>query len=148
MIQANEHSLKVSNTSNEILTLTDEGIQLMNHSIQQMSTIDQIVKDAVDKVKGLETQSQEISTLVQVIKDISDQTNLLALNAAIEAARAGENGRGFSVVANEVKKLAEQVSDSVGDITGIVNKIQKESKLVVNALVNGYKEVDVKRILE
>ncbi|WP_439096842.1 methyl-accepting chemotaxis protein [Bacillus massiliigorillae] len=140
--QANKEGQVVSQTSTHILTLTDNGMNLMRKSVQQMNEIDHIVKDAVDKVKELEIQSQEIGTLVQVIKEISEQTNLLALNAAIEAARAGESGKGFAVVADEVKKLAEQVSHSVVNITNIVENIQTESKTVVETLENGYKVVD------
>lgn len=133
---------EISQTSTEILSLTKEGMTLMNNSVQQMQTIDGIVKQAVEEVKGLDSQSQEISKLVQVIQDISNQTNLLALNAAIEAARAGEHGKGFAVVAEEVRKLAEQVTDSVGDITGIVTAIQTGSKTVVHSLEEGYTQVD------
>src|SRR5690606_7168409 len=100
-----------------------------------------IVQESVEKVKGLDSQSQDISKLVSVINDIADQTNLLALNAAIEAARAGEHGRGFAVVADEVRKLAEQVSVSVSDITEIVASIQRESTNVVQSLQLGYEEV-------
>lgn len=140
--QAHLEGGEVSQTSTEILSLTKEGMSLMHNSVQQMETIDGIVKQAVEQVKGLDSQSQEISQLVQVIKDISNQTNLLALNAAIEAARAGEHGKGFAVVAEEVRKLAEQVTDSVGDITGIVTAIQTDSKNVVHSLQEGYTQVD------
>ncbi|MFJ7678920.1 methyl-accepting chemotaxis protein [Peribacillus sp. NPDC097198] len=140
--KAHSEGEEISQTSTEILSLTKEGTVLMNKSVQQMQTIDRIVKQAVDEVKGLDSQSQEISKLVQVIQDISNQTNLLALNAAIEAARAGEHGKGFAIVAEEVRKLAEQVTDSVGDITGIVTAIQTGSKTVVHSLEDGYTQVD------
>ncbi|MDQ0159904.1 methyl-accepting chemotaxis protein [Alkalibacillus salilacus] len=132
----------VSHASEEVLEMTQEGRSMMSESVTQMSQIHHIVEDAVEKVKGLDRQSNEISKLVQVIEDIADQTNLLALNAAIEAARAGEHGKGFAVVADEVRKLAEQVSHSVGDITGIVGSIQTESKQVTQSLESGYHEVE------
>src|SRR5690625_7419979 len=89
----------------------------MSTSTNHMKRIDQIVQDAVEKVEGLDRHSQEISELVLMIKDIAEQTNLLALNAAIEATRAGEHGQGFAVVAVEVRKLAEEYSNSVDQIT-------------------------------
>ena len=140
--EANEGGEYIQETSDQVLEMTNVGSELMNGSTQQMTTIDQIVKDSVQNVKKLNTRSQEISKLVVVIKDIADQTNLLALNAAIEAARAGEHGRGFSVVAEEVRKLAEQTAISVTEITGIVENIQQGFGLVTESLENGYKEVE------
>jgi methyl-accepting chemotaxis protein len=141
--EANDNGEQIEKESNEILQLTNEGSSLMKSSTEQMHKIDQIVHVAVKKVEGLETHTQNISNLVSVIKDIADQTNLLALNAAIEAARAGEHGKGFAVVADEVRKLAEQVSLSVNDITEIVTNIQVESTNVTESLQEGYKEVQV-----
>ncbi|WP_284139325.1 MULTISPECIES: methyl-accepting chemotaxis protein [unclassified Virgibacillus] len=139
---SNQNGELVALASNEIKTMTNDGSKLMKDSTAQMAIIDGIVKEAVHKMQGLDEQSKQISQLVNVIKDIAEQTNLLALNAAIEAARAGEQGRGFAVVADEVRKLAEQVSASVGDITGIVKTIQEESGSVAASLQHGYDEVE------
>ena len=140
--EASQSGKEVFQSSQHVIELTETGSKLMFASIEQMGTIHSIVKDAVEKVKTLEKQSEEITKLVGVIKDIADQTNLLALNAAIEAARAGEHGKGFSVVANEVRRLAEQVSLSVEDITFIVRNIQSESTIMTDSLQSGYKEVE------
>lgn len=140
--EANLDGEHIHKSSSEILELTNNGAELMELSIHQMSEINRIVKEAVNKVQGLDHQSKEISKLVAVIQNIADQTNLLALNATIEAARAGEHGKGFSVVAGEVLKLAEQVSQSVTNITEIVKGIQSESNHVVTSLKTGYQEVE------
>ncbi|WP_208560396.1 methyl-accepting chemotaxis protein [Marinilactibacillus kalidii] len=127
--------------SNKVMDETNNGRTLMESSESQMVKINEIVRESVAKVDQLDTQTQEISKLVEIIQSVADQTNLLALNAAIEAARAGEHGKGFAVVADEVRKLAEQVDISVSEITGFVHTIQVESKSVSESLQQGYAEV-------
>ena len=136
-----DQSDHIYQTSSEVRALTEEGRGMMDASVSQMQLIDTIVKNSVNGVKELDSKSGEVTKLVSVIEEIAEKTNLLALNAAIEAARAGEQGKGFAVVAEEVRKLAEQVSHSVGDITGIVESIQTDSAAVAIDLEKGYAEV-------
>ncbi|NCU17993.1 methyl-accepting chemotaxis protein [Bacillus sp. P1(2020)] len=139
--EANMRTEEIYHSSRNVLSITVNGSQLMDESAKQMNKINEVVKNSVVKIKKLAKQSEEISKLVVVIQEIADQTNLLALNAAIEAARAGEHGKGFFVVAEEVRKLAEQVAGSVADISNIVENIQTETNDVTSTLKLGYEEV-------
>ncbi|MBS4206907.1 methyl-accepting chemotaxis protein [Bacillus sp. FJAT-50079] len=140
---ANEQGHLANAVTDEVLNLTTKGNEAMVESISVMKVIDENVKDAVRKVSSLDEHSKQISHLIKVISEIAEQTNLLALNAAIEAARAGEHGKGFAVVAGEVKKLAEQVANSISDITGIVSTIQRETKDVVGSLQDSFQQVEI-----
>ena len=110
-------------------------------TVKQMNDISVAVEESARIVEQLGENSKEIGSIVQVISDIADQTNLLALNAAIEAARAGEHGRGFSVVADEVRNLAENSQHSAQKIGEIINAIQKTTEDAVNKMKTASEQV-------
>lgn len=101
----------------------------MEDSVQEMTSIYNIVQHCYKEIQSLDKSSEQITQLTDFIKEIAEQTNLLALNAAIEAARAGEYGKGFSVVAEEVRKLSQQVESVLGDITGITTGFKLKQRM-------------------
>ncbi|WP_438825379.1 methyl-accepting chemotaxis protein TlpB [Bacillus sp. JJ353] len=116
----------ITDSSSKSTKIAESGGELVQKTVGQMNSIDRSVKQAEGVVKGLEAKSKDITAILRVINGIADQTNLLALNAAIEAARAGESGRGFSVVAEEVRKLAAQSAGSAKEIEDLIQDIVKE----------------------
>jgi methyl-accepting chemotaxis protein len=121
---------------------SEEGRVVIDEVVTQMSSIHHTVDGLGQVVKGLGERSKEIGEILQVITGISAQTNLLALNAAIEAARAGEHGRGFAVVADEVRKLAEQSAQSAQQIAQLINQIQEETTNAVLSMDKVIHEVE------
>jgi methyl-accepting chemotaxis protein PixJ len=119
------------------------GDEAMNRTVQGISAIRETVSETAKKVKRLGEASQKISKVVNLIGDFAAQTNLLALNAAIEAARAGEEGRGFGVVAEEVRALAQQSASATADIEQLVEEIQMQTSEVVMAMESGTEQVVV-----
>jgi len=119
-----------------------EGEKLSEEACVTILALANTVKSSAVQVELLGAQSQEISRITSVIKDIADQTNLLALNAAIEAARAGEAGRGFAVVADEVRKLAERTTKATGEISATINLVQEETGKAVSGMRTGAGQVE------
>jgi len=145
--QIAETSSFVSESAIETSREANLGNESLQKMIDQMNTINDAVSDSALGVKQLGELSKEIGNIIGVITGIADQTNLLALNAAIEAARAGEHGKGFAVVADEVRKLAEQSKESADQIAGLITRIQVETIEAVQAMEVGTTEVATGRLI-
>lgn len=138
-VSANAH--QVAEQALQAAQESNSGIKAIEDTIYQIGKIKETVGQASDIVLKLGERSKEVDSIVDAISSIADQTNLLALNAAIEAARAGEQGRGFSVVAEEVRKLAEQSQESTKKIALITSIIQEETQLAVSSMRAGTEQV-------
>ncbi|MCX5689883.1 MAG: methyl-accepting chemotaxis protein, partial [Planctomycetota bacterium] len=120
-----------------------EGGQVVQETIQGMRAIAEAVTAGASSVQELGRRGEQIGEIIKVINDIADQTNLLALNAAIEAARAGEHGRGFAVVADEVRKLADRTTNATEEIAQSIQAIQQETQGAVAKMNMGTSQVEV-----
>ena len=141
VIEVARKSADAANSANESGRIAADGGSVVTETITGMRSINDAVSSSADSVQELGKRGEQIGEVITVINDIADQTNLLALNAAIEAARAGEHGRGFAVVADEVRKLADRTTQATQEIAGSIQAIQDETTTAVDKMNAGTDEV-------
>jgi len=136
IIEVAKNVSSAADAAKEASTVAEKGGRIVAQTIDSMEGISTTAKESSQIIETLGGRSQEIGNIINVIDDIADQTNLLALNAAIEAARAGEQGRGFAVVADEVRKLAEKTMKATKEIGGMIKAMQDETKKAIASMQN------------
>ncbi|MBH2035311.1 MAG: methyl-accepting chemotaxis protein [Pseudomonadales bacterium] len=136
------HAEQARQMANQAEHLAKDGGLVIHQVVKDMDAIAHSVQASAQVIRTLDQESEQIFSIIQVIKGIADQTNLLALNAAIEAARAGEQGRGFAVVADEVRQLAGRTSASTEEIASMVQRIQSSTREAVTSMEAGVTQVD------
>ncbi|SDH83987.1 methyl-accepting chemotaxis protein [Propionivibrio dicarboxylicus] len=137
-----EHARSTKDVAESAGSVSNEGAMRSGEACETITSLADTVKSSAGQVESLGQRSAEISQIAGVIKEIADQTNLLALNAAIEAARAGEQGRGFAVVADEVRKLAERTAKATQEISSMIELIQNETNQAVQGMRAGASQVE------
>jgi methyl-accepting chemotaxis protein len=142
VIEVAKSSQQASDSARTAQGIAASGGEVVTQAISAMKEVAESTTITAETIKKLGRSSEEIGTIVSVINDIADQTNLLALNAAIEAARAGEQGRGFAVVADEVRKLAERTTKATKEISSMIKTIQNETGKAVDAMDAGTDKVE------
>ncbi len=145
--QVASNAQQVSSATDTAYQTAREGAETISQALESLRTVAAAVQSSSESVEQLGKQSQEIDSVIDLIEGVAEQTNLLALNAAIEAARAGEAGRGFAVVADEVRTLAEQTVNATGNITEKINRIQQETRNVIKIMTANQAEVEKGRAL-
>ncbi len=141
IISTTQNASLAAESAQEAGTLAVEGGEVVQASVHGMERVAEIVEDAAKKITELGKNNEHIGDIIGVINEIADQTNLLALNAAIEAARAGEHGRGFAVVADEVRKLSQRTTQATEEISTVIKNIQTDVNSAVQSINSGNKEV-------
>ena len=141
IVEVAKNSNSSANKASETEKVVEYGTKSVQDVAAEMKNIERTVGIVSNTITELGTSSEKIGEIIGVINDIADQTNLLALNAAIEAARAGEQGRGFAVVADEVRKLAERTTKATKEIESMILSIQKNTHEAVTSMQKGREEV-------
>ncbi|MGA2193209.1 MAG: methyl-accepting chemotaxis protein, partial [Nitrospirota bacterium] len=142
VMEVARNSAEAAGAAKEAAASAKNGGEIVVKTIERIEKIAKTTMETTRNIDALGQSSDKIGEIVSVINDIADQTNLLALNAAIEAARAGEQGRGFAVVADEVRKLAERTTKATKEIAGMIKSIQDDTKIAVSAMDEGSREVE------
>lgn len=143
VVDVAKNTASIAESAKKAVDTAQEGNKIVEKSVSEVKEIDLTVNESARFVKSLGERSVHIGEIISVINDIADQTNLLALNAAIEAARAGEQGRGFAVVADEVRKLAERTAQATSEIEEMIRAIQNEVNNAVEIMDSATKKVDI-----